>query len=76
MAPSTLTEFVLPIDLNTFITIFWSDNNFYEQFLTHQLEDLNVNVGEWTPNGVSGVVRQINSHHPSKISFPVFFCLI
>ena len=65
-----LAEFRLPVDLNNFITLFWSDQEWYRKFLVLQLEDLSVDVGEWTPHGTTGVVRQISSMHPSKMSFP------
>ena len=68
-----LSEFSIPIDLNSFITYFWSDSVWYKNFLIEQLEDLNVIVGEWEENSQLGneiINRTINSDHPSKVSFP------
>jgi len=68
-----LSEFSIPIDLNSFITYFWSDPVWYKNFLIEQLEDLNVVVGEWEENSQLGneiINRTINSDHPSKVSFP------
>ena len=42
-----LVEFSVPVDLNAFITQFWSDSQFFAEFLEHRLEDLKVHVGEW-----------------------------
>ena len=75
MSGFTLAEFQLPVDLNNFITLFWSDQAWYMRFLIDQLEDLDVDVGEWTPHGNSGVTRQIKSNHPSKMSFPGLYVL-
>ena len=46
-----LAEFIIPIELNVFITQFWSDTTWYANFLTESLEDLEVNVGEWEEIG-------------------------
>ena len=35
-----LAEFTVPVDLNLFITQFWSDSQFFARFLEHRLEDL------------------------------------
>ena len=46
----------------------------YERFLTEQLEDLSVNVSEWSDipgaESSSSRVRNVSSYHPSKVSFP------
>ena len=74
MSSSTLTllaSFTVPVELNIFITLFWSDSTWYEKFLVEQLDDLKVSVGEWEEdNHANGILRTITSMHPSKISFP------
>lgn len=75
-----ISEFVLPIDTDTFIDIFWSDSSWFNRFLTEKLEDLNVLVGEWEclensnsncdSNNITNKTRNIRSYHPSKLSFP------
>ena len=67
---SLLVEFSVPLEINSFITHFWSDGSFIDRFLRVQLEDLNVRVGEWEENGFNCVLREISSEHPSKVSFP------
>ena len=67
-----LKDFVLPVDMESFLSAFWDDAGWYEKFLTEKLEDLNVKIDEWT--AVQGAAntksRSILSYHPSKISFP------
>lgn len=72
---STLvSHFILPLDIDTFIDIFWTDSSWYERFLTEKLQDLSVDIGEWFCEGNSPgdlcKTRKIKSDHPSKISFP------
>ena len=67
-----LSEFSVPVDLNLFITQFWSDSQFFARFLEYRLEDLKVHVGEWEEGDVDSneIVRKISSDHPSNVSFP------
>lgn len=72
MAPITLTEFNLSIDVDGFYQMFWEKPQWFEEFLTSKLKDLSVNVGEWAPSPEqpSAHVRTVRSYHPAKISFP------
>ena len=45
MAPITLTEFNLSIDVDGFYQMFWEKPQWFEEFLTSKLKDLSVNVG-------------------------------
>jgi len=73
-----IAEFLLPIDTDSFIDLFWRDSTWFCRFLTEKLEDLNVSVGEWeeqgtpclSPNKSFTNLRNIRSYHPSKLSFP------
>lgn len=73
--PTLLKEFILGIAIEDFLNLFWIDSSFTYDFLTEQLNDIDVTISEWeillsdTPN-ISGKRRQIVSFHPSKISFP------
>ena len=71
MAPCILKEFILQCDIDTFLKSFWLDNAWYERFLVEKLEDINVDVGEWTTaQEAVGFMRNVRSSHPSKLSFP------
>lgn len=70
-------EFAIETDLETFYKLFWLNENWYRDFLVNQLEDLQVEIGEWqkldsnSGNEVSlHMSRKIKSMHPSKVSFP------
>lgn len=75
-----LKEFALEVDLPSFYKVFWLDSDWYANFLTEQLQDLNVEVGNWedkyhpirTENSqdVAKKSRVVRSFHPSKVSFP------
>jgi len=70
---TTVAEFLLPIDMAKFVQVLWRDKAWYESFLRDQLEDINISVGDWTnetDEDDGKRVRHIQSHHPSKISFP------
>ena len=70
MPPSLLKEFILPIDVDTFVTEFWSNSAWYELFLKEKLLDINVELGEWSSNTDANRTRNVRSFHPSKVSFP------
>ena len=67
---SKLVQFEVDCDLETFV-VYFLDPSWYQRFLNEKLEDLNIQVGDWSSNpGTSNFTRKIRSHHPSKISFP------
>lgn len=82
MTKTFLTQYHIPIDLDSFIELFWESRDFFESFLSMQLEDLSVQVGPWeiienNNNHTSSAQiqsiskqRQIRSYHPSRVSFP------
>lgn len=72
MAPVLLAEFELPVGIDYFLETFWLDQVWYERFLSDQLKDLKVQVGEWgqSPDTPSARIRNVISFHPSKVSFP------
>eukprot|EP01041_Mallomonas_annulata_P011707 gene11707-24528_t len=63
-------EFVLGTNLNNFLSLFWLDKLWYEKFLGDILEDKDVVVGEWTSLDGNLYIRDVDSQHPSTISFP------
>ena len=72
MAPIVLSEFTLTVEIDVFLDIFWHKAGWYEEFLTEQLKDISVNVGDWAPapDKPSAQSRTVHSFHPAKISFP------
>jgi hypothetical protein len=72
MAPVLLNEFSLPIDIDTFLEMFWLKSEWYEDFLIDKLLDLSVEIGPWAAVSEQSTsqVRTVKSYHPSKISFP------
>jgi hypothetical protein len=72
MAPNLLKTYHVPIDLSRFLELCWDNVTFYEHFLVHKLQDVGVNVGEWTASDDNSHMksRNVKCFHPSKISFP------
>lgn len=72
MAPITLSDFALNVDIDGFYEIFWEKSQWFEEFLSNKLKDLSVDVGDWAPSPEqpNAQVRTVRSYHPSKISFP------
>ena len=66
-----LAEFALPITIEIFCNLFFYSSNWYEIFLSKHLNDLNIVIGPWSDcKEMKSQVREITSHHPSKVSFP------
>jgi hypothetical protein len=66
-----IAEFALPINLQTFCNLFLYSNEWYENFLSKSLQDINISVSSWNENEIDqSKVREVKSHHPSKVSFP------
>lgn len=72
MPPVPITQFTLGVHIDTFLELFCRTSAWYEDFLTHKLMNLGVEVSAWTPSVGNDKVltRTIRSYHPSKISFP------
>ena len=70
MPQTVLKEFSLSIDINDFVTRFWLDSAWYENFMVVKLEDINVSIGEWIEENPNLKTRNVKCYHPSKISFP------
>jgi hypothetical protein len=65
-----LKQFDLPIDINTFINLFWNDKDFLKRYLIDNLKDLNVSIGDWSRDNSGNLIRRLSCDHPSKWSFP------
>eukprot|EP01032_Pedospumella_encystans_P011246 gene11246-13086_t len=72
MAPVTLNDFTLNIDVDGFYEMFWGNAQWFEEFLINKLKDLSVSVGDWAPSPEqpNAHTRTVKSYHPAKISFP------
>ena len=72
MAPVTLNDFTLNIDVDGFYEMFWGNPQWFEEFLINKLKDLSVSVGDWAPSPEqpNAHTRTVKSYHPAKISFP------
>jgi hypothetical protein len=65
-----ITSFELPVKLDDFCSIFWYENDWYEDFMANTLKDINITIGEWKDHEDKSLVRNLKSDHPSKVSFP------
>lgn len=75
-----LKEFFVDVDLETFYNVFWLNSQWYKDFLTNQLKDIEIQVSDWenTPVDITGandtfsvsLKRKVRSLHPAKMSFP------
>jgi hypothetical protein len=85
MTRTLVTQFLIQIDLDSYIDLFWDNEAFFESFLSKQLEDLSVQVSSWenveiknsnpaqsthTHTQTITKQRQVRSYHPSRVSFP------
>eukprot|EP01038_Epipyxis_sp_PR26KG_P017504 gene17504-24246_t len=79
MAPILLKDFKLNITYEELIAELWLNPTWYNKFLTEILNDIKVEISDWVTQEKNHVsdgsnitikTRQVNSHHPSKISFP------
>ena len=69
---TTIASWLLPVDMAMFVRIFWRDKDWFMEFLSGSLGDINIEVGDWfkAEETEGKRVRHVKSHHPSKISFP------
>jgi hypothetical protein len=66
-----IAEFALPINIPTFCNLFLYSDEWYENFLSKSLQDINISISTWNENETDqSKVREVKSHHPSKVSFP------
>lgn len=67
-----ILDFRLDVDLKTFLETFWFSNEFYLKYMTKNLLDREVVIGEWTVpvsgDGETSKVRHVQSQHPCKVS--------
>ena len=79
-----LKEFFIDVDIETFYNVFWLNSQWYKDFLTNQLKDIEIQISDWEkassestttsnhPNDSFPVSlkRRVRSKHPSKMAFP------
>ena len=77
-----LKEFFIDVDLDTFYTVFWLNPQWYKDFLTNQLKDIEIQISDWekapfesstttaTDSFPVSLKRKVRSLHPAKMSFP------
>lgn len=75
-----LKEFFVDVDLQTFYDTFWLNSEWYKEFLTNQLKDIEIQISDWdkVPIDINSandtfpisMKRKVRSLHPAKMSFP------
>ena len=79
-----LKEFFINVDIETFYNVFWLNSQWYKDFLTNQLKDIEIQISDWekvssestttTSNSNDSfpvsLKRKVRSLHPAKMNFP------